>query len=149
MTDVLPAQAHGNGNGHKPAVEALPAAVTEVDWHPTSRDLKYLQAVIDAIDADGRLSNGALATRMGISRQAIWKMEKRPGFIAWVNAQIRKETDDLWPKAVRRTAVLAARGSIDHFNALAKLRGEIRESAPVGGPTANTFNGQTVVIIHE
>lgn len=134
----------GNGNGHGQLPALSDVVVTA--WTPSARDLKYVQAVVELLNVDGKLLDSSIGARLGVTKQAVQKMEKRPGFMDWVNSEIRRLTDNLWPKAVHRCAVLATRGSIDHFNALAKLRGDIRESPPPGQAIQN--NG-LMVVIHE
>jgi hypothetical protein len=129
------------------------STVVEPTFKPAPRDWQYLTVVQEILAADGRVSDDAIANRLPAvhpdgtkrSKQAVAKQRSRPGFVDWLNAEIRRATDDLWPKAVHRAAVLATRGSIDHFNALARLRGEFKQ--PDGGPVS--VNTALVIEVRE
>jgi len=128
------------------------SSVVEPAFKPRLRDWQYLTVVQEILAADGRVSDEAMANRLPVVRengtkrtkQAVAKQRSRPGLVEWLNGEIRRATDDLWRNAIHRAAVLATRGSIGHFDALAKLRGEFREQ-----PSAVPGAGQMVVVIHQ
>lgn len=138
--------------GSQAGVSGL-SAVVEPTFRPAPRDWQYLTVVQEILAADGRVSDEAIANRLPAVRedgtkrtkQAVAKQRSRPGFVEWLNGEIRRATDELWPKAVHRAAVLATRGSIDHFNALARLRGEFKQ--PEGGPVS--VNTALVIEVRE
>lgn len=142
MPDALVPTNGGNGNGH-----GTLSGVVVPTWNPSPRDLKYVDVLRELLELDGKLSDSNIANRLGVTKQAIAKMEKRPGFMAWVNVEVRRMTDELWPKAIHRCAVLATRGSVNHFTALAKLRGELNDTPSPGGGVLE--NHGLVVVIHE
>lgn len=128
-----------NGNGHHP-VPAPPLPV--VAYQPKARDWKFLQAVQEAIEQDGRLSHEAIANRLGVTRQAVTKRLQDAEFEAWINERLERAVDALWPKVMMRATRLALRGSIDHMNFLAKVGGRFKQGdgAPAaGGPTVNVL----------
>lgn len=101
--------------------------VVESSWEPSARDWQYLRAVKNLIEADGRLSDATIGNQLGITKQGVAKMEKRPGFRVWLNQQLDAATAHRWPLVLHRATVLALRGSIDHMNFLAKIRGAFRQ----------------------
>jgi hypothetical protein len=118
--------------------EALPS----VAYQPKPTDWRFVHAYMEAIEKDGRCSHEAIANRLGVTRQAVTKRLHNRSFVEWVNAQVRRATDDTWPLILQRAGVLALKGSIDHMNFVAKVRGEFKQGdgAPGGGgPVVNVL----------
>lgn len=129
---------NGHQNGHPADSPALPA----VAYRPKARDWKFLQAVQEAIEQDGRLSHEAIANRLGVTRQAVTKRLHDAAFEGWLNARLERAVDDAWPKVMMRATRLALRGSIDHMNFIAKVGGKFKQpdSGPGGGgPVVNVL----------
>lgn len=116
---------NGNGHQHGHDVEQLP--LPALAYKPKTRDWKFLLAVQDALEADGRISHEAIAKRLNLTRQAVTYRLNDAAFAGWVNAQIERAVDDAWPKVMMRATRLALRGSIDHMNFLAKVGGKFRQ----------------------
>jgi hypothetical protein len=124
-----------------PVVEPA-ASLTAVAFKPKLGDWRFVRAYMDAIEKDGRCSHDAIAKHLNVTRQAVWSKLQRPEFVEWLNAQVQRATDNAWPLILQRANVLALRGSIDHMNFVAKVRGEFKQGdgAPsAGGPVVNVL----------
>jgi hypothetical protein len=128
-----------NGNGHQ-AIE-LPAVAPAPVHQPQLRDWKYLDAFRQILAEDGRPTLEKLATKLGITHQAVSKQRRRPGFEAWVSEQIRAGRADRFDLLYERNWNLAMRGSIDHSNWCAKVEGRFKQADDVagGGPVVNVL----------
>jgi hypothetical protein len=93
-------------------------------FRPRRRDWLLLEAVQQVVAEGGRLTNAALGTRVGVSREAVRKrLAKNPQLRAWLNAQLEAAIADAWPSILARAVALALRGSIRHMEFLAEVRG--------------------------
>jgi hypothetical protein len=135
-TDLVPSS---NGNGHHHVAELTTVCVPA--YRPTPRDWRFLTAVQEAIAADGRLSHEAIANRVKMTRQGVWKRFQDEAFCAWLNAQVATAVDDAWPKVLMRATTLALRGSIDHMNFLAKVGGKFQHIDTPTAPGTTIING--------
>jgi hypothetical protein len=130
------------------------------------RDWQYLEAFEELTRTNGRFSCAAIANLLpkrrdpesgeekSISSQAVWKALRRPGFMEWLRSELRRATDDKWELLCARNMELALRGSIDHANWIAKVRGigtgsdgTVPPGAPAGGQVLN--NNGIIVHVHE
>jgi hypothetical protein len=160
----VPSNGNGNGRGGTLAVVegvALPAVV-EPTFKPRHIDWLYLEAVEDITATDGRLTFAAISKRLPgkpdpetgearpMTKEGARLIYKRPGFQGWLKAQQSALSDTEWPSIVRRAIALALRGSIDHMNFIAKLRGEFKDERPAGGGASNVINGNAIIVhVHE
>lgn len=96
-------------------------------YKPTRRDYDYLAAVQTLLSKDGRVTDSAIAEELKVDRSRPAQMRKKPGFREWLKAELSSRTDDKWPLMLERAAELAMRGSIDHLNFVAKVRGEFKD----------------------
>jgi hypothetical protein len=124
-----------DANGHPlPPQDGL----TKVDiptFVPRARDWAYLEVVQSAIDRNGDVSVNALSTALKVTRQAIWKMRRRPGFREWLASELRQGREERWEQLYERCWVLAMRGSVKHAELIARVEGRLQpETRSGGGP---------------
>lgn len=103
----------------------------KVAFKPDERDRALLMAYQELIAEHGRITSHALATKVGVSRQAVDKRLENAGRRAWINAHLDRAVEDAWPKVMARATELAMRGSIDHMKFLAQVGGRLKQ--PDGG----------------
>lgn len=108
--------------------------VAELRFDPKPADWRLLEALQEVI-ADGRRpSNAALATRLGVSREAVRKrLARSPGLRAWMNAKLEAAVLEAWPLVLYRAHCLAMQGSIRHMCFLADVHGWATSKARNGG----------------
>jgi hypothetical protein len=99
-------------DGRTRARRCKPAAtpdLAEPAVRPRRADLTLL-ATLQRVVADGeRLTRAAMATRLGISREAVRQRLANPGRPAWLNAQLEAGARECGPPAGAPRAVAAAR----------------------------------------
>lgn len=62
-------------------------------FDPTARQLQYLAAYRHLLSSRQRPTLARLASLLGISRQTVWQLERKPEFRTWLVAEL-----DLWRK---------------------------------------------------
>jgi hypothetical protein len=143
-----------NGNGHRP--EALvPASegLTQVDvpaFRPRPRDWQHLHVLAELMNEDGRITDGRIGQRLGVSKQAVAKMRRKPGVEAWVSSYTNAQVGNLLAEADYRAVMLAIRGSIEHYREVNKRFGRYPAAghgAAPGDPSA-VLNNAIVVQMH-
>lgn len=146
-----------NGNGHRPAVGAAgPERLTKVDrpaFRPGPRDWQYLRAYAEALSpsGDGRVDGVAIGKHIGVTKQAVWKMLRKPGFSEWVQRELCGDAVRKLDAADLRAVNLALRGSIDHYREINKRYGRYPATGigegGAGGPVLE--NNGLIVVVHE
>jgi hypothetical protein len=71
---------------------------------PRARDWAYLEVVQSAIDRNGDVSVNALSTALKVTRQAVWKMRRRPGFREWLASELRQGREERWEQLLPNAA---------------------------------------------
>lgn len=104
-------EAHGSARLPKPA------------YVPDGRDRRILRAYLQLLDENKDGTQGQLATALGCSRQAVTKRFAKPGFREWLSAQIEAQLRDERGPILATLARAARRGSVQHFDRLARALG--------------------------
>lgn len=91
----------------------------------------------------------AIAARMKVSRENLWRLRRRwPGLDAWVAEQIASTNEHLVGPVIRKMGMLGLRGSQAHAETFLKhMRPQVPfEAGHHGNPAGGvTFNGPTIV----
>lgn len=119
-------------------VRAAPPA-----FEPRARHWKYFFALQEVLAVQGaRATDQELSTRLGVTRQAIWKMRQEQGFAEWLEREIRRlALKGGLSKLLCRCLELGLRGSIKHAEFFAKYSGE----APATNVAAMVSGGAAAV----
>lgn len=76
---------------------------------------RYLRVQTELLEEAAPVTFQAIAKRMGIDRVSLWRLRRRhPGCDAWVSQQLAEETAHLVGPVLRKMAMLALRGSVQH-----------------------------------
>jgi hypothetical protein len=70
---------------------------------------------------------------LGISRQAIWKLQRRhPGLLAWVDEVVKNHNANYFALVKRKMAFLGMQGSVAHAEAFFKSLSGAYSTRPLG-----------------
>lgn len=89
---------------------------------PSPAQIKYLNALEEAVARRQPHSDTALCEKLGISRMTLWKWRHGPGFNTWLRGQMDQTSDENWPLILRRHELLAIQGSVRSAEFIAKVR---------------------------
>jgi hypothetical protein len=103
---------------------------------------RYYQAVSDLLDEGGPFSEVAIAKRLGISRQSLWRIHRRnPGLKRWVHEQLLGGNEYLVGPVVRMLGTTAVRNkSPKHAELFLKATGTLEGSEPDDTPAGGVHN---------
>jgi hypothetical protein len=94
---------------------------------------RYLDAVVEALETDGNVSNRAIARRMGVRHETITRWTRQhPDIRAWVGQRLETVSNDRHAHIVNRCVNLALRGSIDHAKLYFQVTGRLGSMAGHG-----------------
>jgi hypothetical protein len=102
---------------------------------------RYLRALLELLDEGEAVTQVAIARRLKISRQSLWKMHNRyPWLAKWASERIERVTAELIGPVIRKMGLIGLRGSKDHAELFLKASGKVGssdagEQGPRTGPT--------------
>ncbi len=121
----------------------------EEAFRPRPSHFRYLRAYAELLDEGGRINMAAIAKRMGITPAAFWAMRQRcAGLDRWVSEQLGRKNEHFANPIIRRMAVLAQQGSVDHAELYFTVTGGAfsRPIEPAVGVTVNAHGPQIINI---
>lgn len=112
--------------------------VREGTFTPRPSHWRYLRAYSELLEEGPVVTYAAIAKRMGISRERLWRIRRRwTGLDAWVSEQLTASNQTLVGPVVRKMAMLGLRGSREHAELF------LKHAAGVLGGDSTTVNVQT------
>lgn len=112
---------------------------------PQAVHYRYLEAIVEALQADGNTSNRAIAKRMNVRHETITRWTRRhPQLRGWVGQQLQERTRGRHEQLIGRVFEMGMRGSIEHAKLYFQVTGSMGSDA---GATVemNQFNGPTII----
>ena len=102
--------------------ETLPGRDDPRPFSPSSSQLRYLNAVLEAAANGQAVSDTAITRRLGMSRQTLWEWRRDPAFTNWLQRHFTSAYDLEFQLAITRHLALAMQGSIKSFALLVKFK---------------------------
>ena len=98
-------------------------------FRPSGRQVEYLRAWLDPALPKSVLG---ICRRLGMPRRTVHRWLAEPSFVLWFDAEVKKQTAELWGPVLHKLATLALTGSIEHIKLFARRHGATHGST---GPT--------------
>ncbi|MDP1572196.1 MAG: hypothetical protein Q8L86_19535 [Vicinamibacterales bacterium] len=102
---------------------------------PTVAQVRYLQALRDALEEGRRVSDRAICPRLRMSRATLWDWRQDPRFALWLGQELKAESDFARDLVIARHTALAIKGSTRSAEFLLRARAL---AAGRAGPSSET-----------
>lgn len=99
------------------------AGLPNLAYVPDGRDRRILKAYVQLLDDNRDATHTQLATALNCTRQAVSKRFAKPGFREWLGSQLEAHLREELGPILTAFARAARRGSVQHFDRLAKVLG--------------------------
>lgn len=108
---------------------------------------RYLRAYVEALE-DGPVTYAAIARRMGVTREQVWRLRRRhPGMERWAAEQLAALNRQLVEPVLAKMAALALRGSREHAELFLRYAAQQAEAAAAGSVNVNVSHGPQVIML--